>query len=264
MGDARRGSSGRRHVLPGERGAHRHRHSAPDGRAIAALGISGSPQPSPCGEAPGGRRRFDCCARTPVRARAWARNVARRRTRAQGTSVMICAVYGTTGELIKLWPVLRGIEERGGHFVNATTAQQVTQIPGLLTQLGLQQPDVYIARGRAGRELHTNRDIPPWIAGRQRLCDQPQSTAPVDALRRSTTARACARRHDDDAARDVDRPRPRCACRARRSGRANVGPPAPVPRGAQSSTREQDRADPLRAGRRRCCEHHAGSSSTPA
>ena len=77
---------------------------------------------------------------------------------------MICVVYGTTGELIKLWPVLRGIEERGGTFVNTTTAQQVDQIPGLLTQLSLSQPDVYFARGRGGRELHTNGDIPPWLA----------------------------------------------------------------------------------------------------
>jgi len=77
---------------------------------------------------------------------------------------VICVVYGTTGELIKLWPVLRGIGERGGRFVNTTTAQQVEQIPGLLTQLGLPQPDVYFARGRGGRELHTNRDIPPWLA----------------------------------------------------------------------------------------------------
>src|SRR5207253_432579 len=77
---------------------------------------------------------------------------------------VICAVYGTTGELIKLWPVLRGIEERGGRFVNATTAQQVAQIPGLLAELGLRQPDVYFAHGHGGKELHTNRDIPPWLA----------------------------------------------------------------------------------------------------
>lgn len=76
---------------------------------------------------------------------------------------MICVIYGTTGELIKLWPVLRGIEERGGRFVNTTTAQQVAQIPGLLTQLGLPQPDVYLAHGRSGHELHTNRDIPFWL-----------------------------------------------------------------------------------------------------
>jgi len=77
---------------------------------------------------------------------------------------VICAIYGTTGELIKLWPVLRGLQQRGGRFVNVTTAQQIAQIPGLLTQLELPQPDVYLARGRNGRELHTNVDIPPWLA----------------------------------------------------------------------------------------------------
>jgi UDP-N-acetylglucosamine 2-epimerase (non-hydrolysing) len=77
---------------------------------------------------------------------------------------VICAIYGTTGELIKLWPVLRGLQERGARFVNVTTAQQIAQIPPLLTQLDLPQPDVYLARGRGGRELHTNSDIPPWLA----------------------------------------------------------------------------------------------------
>lgn len=78
---------------------------------------------------------------------------------------MICAIYGTTGELIKLAPVLRGIEGRGGSYLNVTTAQQVEQIPHVLTQLGLSQPDVWLAHGRGGRELHTNRDIPFWLAG---------------------------------------------------------------------------------------------------
>ena len=78
---------------------------------------------------------------------------------------MICAIYGTTGELIKLAPVLRGIEERGGHFLNVTTAQQVEQIPRVLTQLGLSQPDIWLAHGRGGHELRANTDIPFWLAG---------------------------------------------------------------------------------------------------
>jgi UDP-N-acetylglucosamine 2-epimerase (non-hydrolysing) len=75
---------------------------------------------------------------------------------------VIGVVYGTTGELIKLAPVLRGIHADGG-FVNTTTAQQVEQIPGLLEQLELPQPDVYFARGRGGRDLHSNSDIPRWL-----------------------------------------------------------------------------------------------------
>ncbi len=77
---------------------------------------------------------------------------------------MIGVIYGTTGELIKLGPVLRGIQERGGRFLNLTTAQQVTQIPGLLVQFELPQPNVYLAHGRGGRDLERNADIPIWFS----------------------------------------------------------------------------------------------------
>ncbi len=77
---------------------------------------------------------------------------------------MIGVVYGTTGELIKLGPVLRGIQERGTRFLHTTTAQQVTQIPGLLAQFDLPQPDVYFAHGRGGRDLRRNADIPFWLS----------------------------------------------------------------------------------------------------
>ncbi len=88
---------------------------------------------------------------------------------------MICVIFGTTGELIKLAPVLTRIRRAGGRYVTATTAQQVEQIPALLSQLGLPQPDLYLARGRRGRDLHSNADIPFWLArvcatfGRKRL-----------------------------------------------------------------------------------------------
>lgn len=77
---------------------------------------------------------------------------------------MIGVVYGTTGELIKLAPVLRGIRADGVTFVNTTTAQQVLQIPRMLDQLELPQPDLFFARGRSGRDLHSNADIPFWLA----------------------------------------------------------------------------------------------------
>ena len=77
---------------------------------------------------------------------------------------MILTVFGTTGELIKLAPVLVRLQRRGYPFVLATTAQQVTQIPPFLEQFGLPQPDVWLARGSGGRDLATNRDIPGWLA----------------------------------------------------------------------------------------------------
>jgi UDP-N-acetylglucosamine 2-epimerase (non-hydrolysing) len=78
---------------------------------------------------------------------------------------VIAVVYGTTGELIKLSPVLRRLRDRGDDWLNVTTAQQVLQLPPLLDRLGLKQPDVWLAHGRDGRDLAANKDIPYWLAG---------------------------------------------------------------------------------------------------
>lgn len=75
---------------------------------------------------------------------------------------MILVVYGTTGELIKLMPVLRRLDERGLGFVQASTGQQVQQIPRLLELAGLPPVDLWLARGAHGRDLRANRDIPGW------------------------------------------------------------------------------------------------------
>jgi UDP-N-acetylglucosamine 2-epimerase (non-hydrolysing) len=77
---------------------------------------------------------------------------------------VICVIYGTTGELIKLAPVLVRIRNGGGEYMSATTGQQVQQIPGLLDELSLPRPDIWLGRGFRGRDLHANRDIPRWLA----------------------------------------------------------------------------------------------------
>ena len=77
---------------------------------------------------------------------------------------MILVVFGTTGELIKLAPVLLRLDDRGGQYALATTGQQVEQIPSFLEQFGLRQPDLWLARGRRGRDLRVNADIPAWLA----------------------------------------------------------------------------------------------------
>jgi UDP-N-acetylglucosamine 2-epimerase (non-hydrolysing) len=78
---------------------------------------------------------------------------------------VILAVFGTTGELIKLAPVLLRLESRGHDYVLATTGQQVEQIPGFLDQFGLRQPELWLGHGRRGRDLRVNGDIPGWFAG---------------------------------------------------------------------------------------------------
>ena len=70
-----------------------------------------------------------------------------------GVRLVILVVFGTTGELIKLAPVLLLLERRGHRYVLATTGQQVQQIPGFLEQFGLRQPDLWLARGARGRDL---------------------------------------------------------------------------------------------------------------
>jgi UDP-N-acetylglucosamine 2-epimerase (non-hydrolysing) len=77
---------------------------------------------------------------------------------------VILVVFGTTGELIKLAPVLLRLDERGHRYLLATTGQQVQQIPGFIDQFGLRQPDVWLARGAGGRDLRVNSDIPGWVA----------------------------------------------------------------------------------------------------
>jgi UDP-N-acetylglucosamine 2-epimerase (non-hydrolysing) len=78
---------------------------------------------------------------------------------------VILAVFGTTGELIKLAPVLLRLDQRGHRYVLATTGQQVEQIPAFLDQFGLRRPDLWLGRGRRGRDLRVNSDIPSWFAG---------------------------------------------------------------------------------------------------
>jgi UDP-N-acetylglucosamine 2-epimerase (non-hydrolysing) len=77
---------------------------------------------------------------------------------------VILVVFGTTGELIKLAPVLMRLDHGGHEYTLATTGQQVEQIPSFLEQFGLRQPDLWLARGATGRDLRINADIPRWSA----------------------------------------------------------------------------------------------------
>ena len=77
---------------------------------------------------------------------------------------MVCVVYGTTGELIKLAPVLARLREHGYEHFTVTTAQQVEQIPPLLDQFGLPGPDFWAGDGAGGRDLRTLSDIPGWLS----------------------------------------------------------------------------------------------------
>lgn len=72
-------------------------------------------------------------------------------------------VYGTTGELIKLAPLLRRLEERGTPATTVCTGQQPEQIPAMLRDFGLRDPDHWLARGHGGRDLTRPSEIPAWL-----------------------------------------------------------------------------------------------------
>lgn len=78
---------------------------------------------------------------------------------------MIAVVYGTTGELIKLAPVVRELQQRSHTPLMLCTGQQVEQLPGFHRDLALPQVNLWLARGAAGHDLNRKRDIPGW-AGR--------------------------------------------------------------------------------------------------
>lgn len=77
---------------------------------------------------------------------------------------MIAVVYGTTGELIKLAPVLIRLRAQGAAPLTLCSGQQVEQIPRMLDDFGLAQPDLWLGRGHGGRDLDRARDIPGWFA----------------------------------------------------------------------------------------------------
>ncbi|WP_217914371.1 UDP-N-acetylglucosamine 2-epimerase [Miltoncostaea marina] len=78
---------------------------------------------------------------------------------------MIAAIYGTTGELIKLAPLLRRLAEAGCPAFTVCTAQQPEQIPSMLEDLGVPPPDLWIDRTPGAGDLERAGQIPGWLAG---------------------------------------------------------------------------------------------------
>jgi len=75
---------------------------------------------------------------------------------------VIVAVFGTTGELIKIAPVLKRLDDRGLAYLTLSTNQQVTQIPAFQRDLGLRPTDIELAHGYRGQDLERRANIPAW------------------------------------------------------------------------------------------------------
>jgi UDP-N-acetylglucosamine 2-epimerase (non-hydrolysing) len=77
---------------------------------------------------------------------------------------MVGVIYGTTGELIKLAPVIAELEARGSRPLLWCTGQQAQQIPSFQRGLGLPEVDLWLAHGSRGHDLVMKRQIPRWVS----------------------------------------------------------------------------------------------------
>lgn len=77
---------------------------------------------------------------------------------------MIACVYGTTGELIKLAPVLQRLEKAGADLTTWCTGQQAEELVEMARALGLPEPDLLLGQGFRGEPLAKAKHIPTWVA----------------------------------------------------------------------------------------------------
>jgi UDP-N-acetylglucosamine 2-epimerase (non-hydrolysing) len=75
---------------------------------------------------------------------------------------MIGVIYGTTGELIKLAPVLVELESRGATPLMWCTGQQADQIPSFQHELHLPDVAVWLRGGPGDKDLDRKREVPGW------------------------------------------------------------------------------------------------------
>ena len=75
---------------------------------------------------------------------------------------MVGVIYGTTGELIKLAPVLVELESRGATPLMWCTGQQAQQIPSFQRDLRLPDVAVWLRGGADDSDLDHKRQVPGW------------------------------------------------------------------------------------------------------
>jgi UDP-N-acetylglucosamine 2-epimerase (non-hydrolysing) len=76
----------------------------------------------------------------------------------------IAFIAGTTAEIIKLAPVIRALDERGGGVELWNTAFHVGGLPATLTDLGLPQPAVDLVPSRRQSDVVRVTQVPGWAA----------------------------------------------------------------------------------------------------
>lgn len=74
---------------------------------------------------------------------------------------MIIFIYGTTGELIKILPLIKRIPK--DQQIRISTEQQPHQLAGLQAETGAPEPDLKLTNGRHGHDLEKISDMFFWL-----------------------------------------------------------------------------------------------------
>lgn len=74
---------------------------------------------------------------------------------------MIIIFYGTSGELIKIAPLIKGLP--AGSFITLNTAQQPSQVRAICDEADLPENDILLANGHNGQELSTIWHMCQWF-----------------------------------------------------------------------------------------------------
>lgn len=77
---------------------------------------------------------------------------------------MIIFIYGTTAEAIKIAPVARRLTQLGVPYQQWVTRQHTESLDRAIPELGLREPDRYIANGWRGKPLKTPLQMLGWLA----------------------------------------------------------------------------------------------------
>jgi UDP-N-acetylglucosamine 2-epimerase (non-hydrolysing) len=72
-------------------------------------------------------------------------------------------VFGTTGELIKIFPLITALEKHCVPIELWTTSQQVEELPKAIESLGINTAIEWLTHGRNGSSLRTKKDVLFWL-----------------------------------------------------------------------------------------------------
>lgn len=72
-------------------------------------------------------------------------------------------VFGTTGELIKIFPMVKAMEELGTPIELWSTSQQIEELPHAIEALGITTKVEWLTKGRRGSSLRSKSDVVAWL-----------------------------------------------------------------------------------------------------